>query len=67
MLFHVLGNIAIEIIGNDRPLIIGPGDDAQLTWSLGMVPKLTYNKIFRSRCAICSEILSVEFNVFAGS
>ena len=25
------------------PLIIGPGDDAQLTNSLGMVPKLTYN------------------------
>ena len=28
------------------PLIIGPGDDAQLTRSLGMVPKLTYNKVY---------------------
>ena len=25
------------------PLIIGPGDDAEVTRSLGMVPKLTYN------------------------
>ena len=31
------------MIGNDRPTIIGPRDDFQLTRSLGMVPKLTYN------------------------
>ena len=39
----VLGHVATEMIGNDRPLFIGPGYDAQLTRSLGMVPKLTYN------------------------
>ena len=44
MLFPVLGHIETEMIGNDRPLTIGPGDDAQLTRSLGMVPKLTYKK-----------------------
>ena len=31
------------MLGNDRPLIIGPGDDAKLTKSSGMVPKLTCN------------------------
>ena len=41
--FLVLEHIETEMIGNDRPLIIGPGDDAELAMSLGMVPKLTYN------------------------
>ena len=31
------------MIVDDRTLVIGPGDDAQLTNSLGMKPKLTYN------------------------
>ena len=43
LLFLVLGHVATEMIGNDIPLIIGLGDDAKLTRSLGMVPKLTYN------------------------
>ena len=41
--FFVLGHVETEMIGNDRPLFIGPRDDAQLTRSLGMVPKFTYN------------------------
>ena len=45
------------MIGNDRPLVIGPGDDAQLTRSLGMIPKLTYNMV-----VISFFLLNVGFN-----
>ena len=42
-LFFVLGHVATEMIGDDRPYSLVLGMMSSLTRSLGMVPKLTYN------------------------
>ena len=41
--FFVLGHVATEMIGDDRPYSSVLGMMSSLTKSLGMVPKFTYN------------------------
>ena len=43
LLFFVLGHVATEMIGNDRPYSLVLGMISSLTSSLRMIPKLTYN------------------------
>lgn len=45
LFFFVLGNVATEMIGDDRPYSSVLGTMSSLIRSLGMVPKLTYNNI----------------------
>ena len=44
-LFFVLGHVATEMIGDDRPYSLVLGIMSSLTRPLGMVPKLTYNRL----------------------
>ena len=46
-LFFVLGHVATEMIGDDRPYSLVMGRMSSLTMSLGMVPKLTYNTMLQ--------------------